>query len=189
MRALVGADASNRIDLIDRSVVGRSGLIGWMDGRIITYLQVPLRPPTPDTDTGALAQQMEEQLMQEFEALLASRRKEQQQLGGGGGAKPSSSCSSSSSLAVGGSRKVCAVCPVKENSFIRSIDRSTKNAHDGGFDPFIHENQQDGQHQHQQQEARDAVYWKHMYERLRDLRETEPERVRVLVLVGPTWLL
>ena len=29
----------------------------------------------------------------------------------------------------------------------------------------------------QQQEARDAVYWKHMYEQMRDLRETEAERV------------
>jgi hypothetical protein len=35
--------------------------------------------------------------------------------------------------------------------------------------------------QQQQQEARDAVYWKHMYERLRDLRETEAERVCAVV--------
>lgn len=54
--------------------------------------------------TGALAQQMEEQLMAEFEELLASRR---MQGGQGAGGKPSSrSASSSSSSIQVGSRKV-----------------------------------------------------------------------------------
>lgn len=116
----------------------------------------------PDTHSickpGALAQQMEEQLMQEFEALLASRRKEQPSLLG---AKPSSSSSSLS----------------------RKVRRRKEGNRPLGVRPpktmptrpqiFL---QADGQQQ-LQQEARDAVYWRSMYERLRDVRETEAERV------------
>lgn len=87
-------------------------------------------PSTELQDLGSLANQMEEQLMQEFEALLTARRK-QESAGADSkvrGLKSSAGASGSSS---------------------------------GNKD----------------QDARDALYWKHMYERLRDLRETDAERL------------
>lgn len=87
-------------------------------------------PSTELQDLGALAKQMEEQLMQEFEALLTARRKQESASAGGktGALKASASSNRNSS---------------------------------GNND----------------QDAQDALSWKHMYERLRDLRETDAERL------------
>lgn len=72
------------------------------------------------SDLGSLAQEMEAQLMSEFETLLAARK-----------------------------------------STTAATTTHTAAASTGN----------------KEQEARDAIYWQHMYERLRDLRETEAERL------------
>lgn len=87
-------------------------------------------PSTELQDLDSLANQMEEQLMQEFEALLTARRKQE---------------------IDGADSKIGAL-------------KTSAGASGSSFG-------------NKDQDARDALYWKHMYERLRDLRETDAERL------------